>query len=430
MNHWSNTSRRRIALSGALVLAPLAGLTGCGGTDADPLASPPYDASNAVAVSAGSDAKSVDPAKPLQVSAKGEGEKLTDVIAVDAAGRFVNGELSADGSRWHSTSPLAAGVEYTVRASTENEDGEPGRRTLNFRTKPADQKKLSVTFGPDSGTYGVGQPLTAELSHKVKDPAQRRLVERGLRVESQPQAEGSWYWVDSQKLHFRPKAYWPAHATVRVSSKLAGMKIRDGLYAAPSKPLKLRTGDRVEALADAGTHQLTLKRNGKVVQTDPITTGKAGFSTRTGTKVVLGQESFVRMRSSTIGVAESGSEGYNLPVHWATRLTDSGEYVHAAPWSVGSQGSANVSHGCTGMSTGNAHAFFSAVRPGDLVTHTNTGGEKMPTFGNGFGDWNMSWKEWQKGSALYSGENGSEMDKSGRTNQTQQAAQARLRPEL
>ncbi len=36
------------------------------------------------------------------------------------------------------------------------------------------------------------------------------------------------------------------------------------------------------------------------------------------------------------------------------RLTYSGEFIHAAPWSVGSQGSANVSHGCTGMSTANA----------------------------------------------------------------------------
>src|SRR3546814_4973900 len=39
---------------------------------------------------------------------------------------------------------------------------------------------------------------------------------------------------------------------------------------------------------------------------------------------------------------------------WAMRLTYSGEFIHAAPWSVGSQGSANVSHGCTGMSTENA----------------------------------------------------------------------------
>ena len=40
------------------------------------------------------------------------------------------------------------------------------------------------------------------------------------------------------------------------------------------------------------------------------------------------------------------------------RLTYSGEFLHAAPWSVGSQGYANVSHGCTGMSTANAQWLY------------------------------------------------------------------------
>ena len=40
------------------------------------------------------------------------------------------------------------------------------------------------------------------------------------------------------------------------------------------------------------------------------------------------------------------------------RVTNSGEFLHAAPWSVGSQGNANVSHGCTGMSTANADWLY------------------------------------------------------------------------
>jgi hypothetical protein len=216
---------------------------------------------------------------------------------------------------------------------------------------------------------------------------------------------------------------------VKVSSKLAGMKIRQGLYAAGSKPLKMRIGDRVEAIADAGAHQMTVKRNGKVIRSIPITTGKAGFRTRNGTKVILGKESYVRMTGTSIGISAGSSEGYDLDVHWATRLTDTGEYVHAAPWSVGSQGSSNVSHGCTGMSTGNAQWLFNQVHPGDLVTHSNTGGDQMPAFGNGLGDWNMNWEKWRKGSAQQ-GQPGSQADTSGRTAQTQQAVQARLRPQI
>ncbi|CAM5731248.1 hypothetical protein SHIRM173S_04610 [Streptomyces hirsutus] len=80
-----------------------------------------------------------------------------------------------------------------------------------------------------------------------------------------------------------------------------------------------------------------------------------------------------------------------MPVHFATRVTWSGEYVHAAPWSVGSQGYDNVSHGCVGMSTGDAEWFFDTFHQGDLVEVVNSGGATMEPFGNGFGDWNLTW---------------------------------------
>ncbi|NLU67698.1 Ig-like domain-containing protein [Streptomyces sp. HNM0574] len=421
MSHRANSSKRRIAMTCALTLTPLAaGLTACGSDSADPLASAPYDASSQVAVNTGDDGGTVDPDKPLEVTAKGGEGKITDVTAVDAAGRHVAGELSADGGKWHSTGALAAGVRYTAEVSTENEDGEPGRRTIEFETAPADTKKIGVTFGPDSGTYGVGQPITAELSHKIKDPEQRKIVEGALKVTSTPKVEGAWHWVDGKELHYRPKSYWPAHASISVRSELKGLKVREGLYGGAAKPLKLKTGDRVEAIADGGSKQMRVVKNGETVKSIPITTGKAGFRTRTGTKVILGLESFVRMRGTSIGIAEGSSESYDLPVRWATRLTWSGEYVHGAPWSVGSQGSANVSHGCTGMNSANAKWFFDNVKQGDLVTHVNTSGEKMAPFGNGFGDWNMPWKEWQEGSAVLDGQR----EGSG------PAAAARLRPQV
>ena len=58
------------------------------------------------------------------------------------------------------------------------------------------------------------------------------------------------------------------------------------------------------------------------------------------------------MNSETIGIDPNSPDGYNIDdVEYAMRVTYSGEFLHAAPWSVGSQGHANVSHGCTGMST-------------------------------------------------------------------------------
>src|SRR3546814_2744576 len=82
---------------------------------------------------------------------------------------------------------------------------------------------------------------------------------------------------------------------------------------------------------------------------------------------------------------------------WAMRLTYSGEFIHAAPWSVGSQGSANVSHGCTGMSTENAGWLYDMTLRGDVVEYVGTDRPMEPY--NGYGDWNIPWSEYAAGSA-------------------------------
>ncbi|MDQ0990440.1 Ig-like domain-containing protein [Streptomyces sp. V3I7] len=386
-----------------LVTALGAGLTACS-SDSESLSARPYDAADRISFNAPTGSgKKADPDKPLEVSATGD-DRITDVTAMDATGRYVTGELAADGSRWHSTSPLAANAHYTVRVSTEGEDGAPGRKVLDFdTTKPTAKKALDVTFGPKTGEYGVGQPITADLSQPVRDKAQRALVERSLQVDSVPGVAGAWYWVNDKQLHYRPKEYWPTHATIQVRSNLEGVKISDRLRGGTGKPLKITTGDQIIAVTDAATHSMKVYKNGAVIKEIPITTGKPGFETRNGVKVILGKEYFVRMRGTTVGIAEGTSDSYDLPVYYATRVTWSGEYVHAAPWSVGSQGAANVSHGCTGMSTGNAEWFFNTVREGDIVQVVNSNGQEMTPFDNGFGDWNVPWEKWRGGSALMAG---------------------------
>ncbi|GHA83566.1 Ig-like domain-containing protein [Streptomyces termitum] len=395
----NDTPRIRTVLSCAfLALTVTAGVTACAGSGGNPLSAGPYDAADQISFAAADEAR-LNPEKPLEITARGDDGRITDVTAVDAAGRHLAGELTADGRAWRSTGSLAAGTRYTVRVAAEDEDGAPGARTYTFETAPA-KKALTVAFGPEAGTYGVGQPITAELSLPVKDRAARAVVERALKVGSTPAVEGSWYWVDDKTLHFRPKEYWPAGALVSVTANLDGLRVGDKLYGGPSKALRLKIGDRIEAVTDAGAHTMTVKRNGEVINTIPVTTGKEGFSTRNGIKVVLGKEYYVRMRGTSIGISEGSSDSYDLPVYYATRVTWSGEYVHAAPWSVDSQGVANVSHGCVGMSTGNAAWFYETVRPGDIVRTVNSYGEMMDTFGNGFGDWNMPWDKWRRGSAL------------------------------
>ncbi|GAB3114171.1 Ig-like domain-containing protein [Streptomyces calidiresistens] len=350
----------------------------------------------------------VDPAETVTVSLPdADGFRITDVLLEDEVGRPVPGKLSTAGDRWRSTAPLVAGSRYTLRVSTEAADGSPGRREHTFRTRDLadlDTELLEVTLGPSPGTYGVGQPVTARLSEGIADRDRRAVVERALRVESRPDAgEGSWYWVEDDLLHYRPREYWPANAEITVSADLEGVPLGEGLRGGPVEELRWSTGDRVEALGDISSLTLTVRRNGEVIRTMPMTTGKEGFRTRNGKKVILGRESHVRMRGSSIGISPTSSEYYDLDVYWAARLTWSGEYVHGAPWSVGYHGRDNVSHGCTGLNTENARWFFENVRVGDIVEHVGGEGVDMPYFGNGFGDWNMDWEEWRRGSALVPG---------------------------
>jgi lipoprotein-anchoring transpeptidase ErfK/SrfK len=73
------------------------------------------------------------------------------------------------------------------------------------------------------------------------------------------------------------------------------------------------------------------------------------------------------MDSRTIGIPLSDPEGYKLTVYNAVRVTWGGVYVHAAPWSVASQGKANVSHGCINLSPDNAAWYYNTVNIGDPI---------------------------------------------------------------
>lgn len=410
-----HTARIPTAITCSLLVAALAGgVSACGGAD---LSGKPFDAEKQISFNGAPDGHKQNPYKPLQLTAKSG--RITDVTASDAHGHQVPGKLSRDGSHWQSTAALDTHSHYTLRVRTENGDGAPGQTVYTFDTGTLGKhhKLLKATFSPKPGTYGVGQPLVAKLSLPVRGKKARAAVERALQVRSRPAVTGSWYWVDSKTLHYRPRHYWPIHAKIQVHSGLNSVHV-GGLWGASSKPLHLTTGDDVEAVTDAGTHQMIFYRNGKKIRQFPITTGKPGYETRNGIKVVLEKQAYVRMRSASVGIADF----YDLPVYWDTRVTWSGEYVHAAPWSVGSQGYANVSHGCTGASMANAKWFFEHVRRGDIVKVINSNGDMMTPFDNGFGDWNLSWSKWLQGSALHG---------KGRNDETGGRVQAaRLRPKV
>lgn len=83
---------------------------------------------------------------------------------------------------------------------------------------------------------------------------------------------------------------------------------------------------------------------------------------------------------------------------FATQMSYSGIYVHAAPWSVAEQGNSNVSHGCINVTTEAAEWFQNTVKRGDIVTVKNTVGSTLSGY-DGLGDWNIPWSVWKDGNA-------------------------------
>jgi lipoprotein-anchoring transpeptidase ErfK/SrfK len=99
------------------------------------------------------------------------------------------------------------------------------------------------------------------------------------------------------------------------------------------------------------------------------------------------------MDAATTGTDPNDPEYYNIKVKYAMRLTYSGEFLHQAEWSVGSQGRANVSHGCTGMSPTNAKWLFDRSKMGDVVVYQ--GSSRPLEWGNGYTAWDMSYSRWK-----------------------------------
>jgi lipoprotein-anchoring transpeptidase ErfK/SrfK/predicted small secreted protein len=347
----------------------------------------PESAELAFAPSPGS--SKVRPDAPVTVGiTRGE---LSRVTVASADGKQLKGELDAAGG-WRLTDPLVAGTTYTVTAAGTRDDGSAVRGTSSFSTLKASRLVSTTLIPGDDWNVGVGMPVIVVFSAAVKN---KQAAEAALQVSSTPAVVGAWRWFSSTEVHWRPKTYWPSGTKVNVTAAMSKVELANGVWGKRTTTSRFTVGRSQVMTVDTAKHRLTVRRNGSVVRTIPVTTGKAGFRTRNGIKVVMSRESKVRMDASTLGTDKNDPEYYNLLVNWALRLTYSGEFLHAAPWSVGSQGRANVSHGCTGMSTSNARWLYDNSLVGDVVVFT--GSSRALEWGNGYTEWNKSFEDYASG---------------------------------
>lgn len=347
----------------------------------------------AIAFSPASSTSDVAPGEPVTVTATNG--KLTRVTVTDDKGRALAGRTAADGLTWTSGKGVKISRRYRLAATAVDADGRVTEASGFFATV-SPRKVLETSISPlDGQSVGVGMPVIVRFSAPVKD---RAAVEAALTVDSKKAIEGAWSWVSDEEVHFRPKEYWPAYNEVAVHVDLKGVDAGRGVWGMENRTVKFRTGSSMISVIDVDAYTLTVWRNGTKTRVIPVTTGKGGFLTRNGIKVILEKYRLKVMDSRTIGIYPGDPEYYRLDVPYAMRVTWSGEFVHSAPWSVGSQGVNNVSHGCVGMAPSNAIWLYNQSSVGDVVQVTGSPRTLEP--GNGYTDWNVSWATWLKGSAL------------------------------
>jgi lipoprotein-anchoring transpeptidase ErfK/SrfK len=317
--------------------------------------------------------------------------RLTAVRVASVSGVPLAGTFASSRQWWQSNSVLAADTAYRVTASVKAPSGLTARSTSTFHTvTPA--AFVDATLFPDRMTVGVVQPVVIRFDHAVIDTARESVLEHFTVTESQP-VPGGWHWFSANELHFRPRTYWPVGEQVTVTSDLDGWDAGGGLWGAGHHIVHFAIGDAHIAVANLATDQMTVSSNGRVVATYPFSGGRAMYPTMNGMHIVLDRQSVVRMISSTNGIPVNSPDGYDELVYDDVHISDSGEYVHAAPWSVGSQGRTNVSHGCINLSPADAATFFAFSRVGDLIEVV--GGPRAPELGDrGVMDWGTDWNQW------------------------------------
>ena len=323
---------------------------------------------------------------------------LGAVTLVNEEGRVVAGELSPDAVTWRSAEPLGYNRTYTLNAEALGLGG-VARSSATFETHSPRNLTMPYVLPNDGEVVGVGQPLAVRFDEPISD---RLAAQRAITVTTTPPVEGAFYWLNDREVRWRPAQYWRAGTAVQVQVNTYGVDLGNGLFGQENVASRFTIGDEVIATADDTTKTMTVRVNGDVVKTMPISMGKDKTPTDKGTYVIGDRYSFLVMDSSTYGVPVNSPDGYRTEVNWATQMSYSGIYVHAAPWSVGSQGRANVSHGCLNVSTENGKWFYDNTRRGDIVEVVNTVGPTLSGT-DGLGDWNIPWAQWKAGNATVTG---------------------------
>jgi lipoprotein-anchoring transpeptidase ErfK/SrfK len=348
-----------------------------------------------VTVSPADGTTDVAPAAPVRITSSGG--TLTGVTLAADDGSALPGTVSPDGLTWTATASPDFDTTYHFTGSAK---GAGGTAPVTGRFTTADPKRLvhaSTNIGDDA-TVGVAAPVEIRFDRKIPT-ANRAGAERALSVITSTPVTGSWAWLpdtaSGSRVHYRPQSYWPAGTTVAVALHLYGIDLGKAGYGAEDLSTRFTIGRSQIVKADARTHRIQVVRAGKTVLDLPASYGLESDPrrvTRSGIHIVMGKAPTVLMSNPDYG--------YNdVEEHWAVRIENNGEFIHANPATNGVQGRRNVTHGCINLSTRNAKAYYDTAMFGDPVEITGTSVALSAADGDVY-DWAVPWADWRKMSAL------------------------------
>lgn len=317
-----------------------------------------------------------------------------ELLAVDAVAESspaLAGSVDATFTRWTSAAGLIPSATYQVGILYADLAHRLARTSLTVTTT-APTSYFQAVLSPDGGVYGVGQPVVVTFDRSLT-PAEQRLVQAHLTVTTTPSVAGAWHWISPVEAHWRPEQFWKPGTVVNLVSDLSAVELPGGIWGNGRHTISFRIGASHVSVADINQHVFRVYDNGVLIRTLPMSAGRQKYPTKSGIHITLEKDQVVRMDSATVGIPVNSPDGYDELVYWDVRISDSGEFVHAAPWSVADQGVVNVSHGCVNLSPAAAQWFYYYSQTGDVVEVVD-GGAPTDVSDPGMADWNLSWPQW------------------------------------
>jgi len=338
--------------------------------------------------------KSISPSKGVQI--KVSGGTITDLVLTNPDGKEIEGTLNDKKTAWKLDEVLGYGKTYTATGTAVNSEGLKTTISGKFTTvDPGTTVRTTITPGDDA-VVGVATPVVVSFG---VEPADRAAIEKSVSITTSPEVEGAWAWIQHDgglwALDWRPKEYWPANTDVHVEVKVYGKDFGGGNWGGDDLTSDFKIGRNQVTKADVNSHELKVYRDGKLYAQYDASYGRGtdyDTTTRSGIHVVTDMFKDKLMSNPKYGYT-------NVLEHYAVRISNNGEFIHANPGTVDSQGNTNVSHGCVNLSLEHAQQFMESSLYGDPVEVTGTDVPLSASDGDVY-DWTYSWDQWQTFSAL------------------------------